>query len=70
MKRMKQKEKTSLSHMSIEELVKELGTIQAKLRFLRVERHTKHMKNTREARGLRLKIAVIETFIRQKELSV
>jgi len=67
---MKKKEKTSLSHMSKEELVKELGALEITLRSLRLDRYTKQTKNTREGRQLRKKIAVIQTFMRQKELVV
>ncbi len=56
--------------MSKEELVKELGALEITLRSLRLDRYTKQTKNTREGRQLRKKIAVIQTFMRQKELVV
>ncbi len=65
---MKKKEKTSLSHASKEELEKEVSALRAKSTSLRLERYTKQMKNTRERRQLRKKIAIMQTFIRQKEL--
>lgn len=67
---MKTKEKKSLVHQSKEELVKETAQLKGKLTTIRLDRFTKQMKNTREAREIRKKIAVMETFIRQKELTV
>ena len=65
---MKKKEKTSLSHASKEELEKEVVALRAKSTSLQLDRYTKQMKNTRERRQLRKKIAIMQTFIRQKEL--
>ena len=63
---MKKKEKISLSHASKEELEKEVNALRAKSTSLRLDRYTKQMKNTRERRQLRKKIAILQTFIRQK----
>lgn len=65
---MKKKEKTSVATMSREEATKELGVLQKKLGAMRLARFTKQQRNTREGREMRKKIAVIQTFLRQKEL--
>ncbi len=67
---MKKKEKTSLVTASTIELEKQLAETAKKLASLRLERYTKQMKNTREARTLRKDIAIIKTVIRQKEQAV
>ncbi len=67
---MKKKEKTSLIHASKEELKKQINELQAKLRVIRLDRYTKQLKNTRELREIRRKIAVMQTYIHQKELAV
>lgn len=67
---MKTKEKKSLAHQSKEELVKEITALKGKITTIRLDRFTKQMKNSRETREMRKKIAVMETFIRQKELAV
>ncbi|MBI2404859.1 50S ribosomal protein L29 [Candidatus Gottesmanbacteria bacterium] len=67
---MKKKEKTTLAALSREDAIKELALLKKKLATMRLERFTKQMKNTREGRQIRKKIAVIQTFMRQKELTL
>lgn len=63
---MKTKDKESIASQSKEELAKEATNLKAKLLTLKLDRFTKQMKNTREAREIRKKIAVIETFMTVK----
>ncbi len=60
----------SLSSLSKEELMKESNELQKKFATLRIERYSKPVKNTREMREIRKKIAQMQTFVRQKELVV
>ncbi|OGG35229.1 hypothetical protein A2363_02255 [Candidatus Gottesmanbacteria bacterium RIFOXYB1_FULL_47_11] len=66
---MKTKEKQTLISMKREELEKVLTDAQNALAILLVNRYSKQSKNAREARVLRSKIAVISTYMRQKELT-
>ena len=54
--------------MKGEELKKFLQMPAVRLRYLAMNRYSKQSKNSREGRLLARKIAIIETFIRQKEL--
>ncbi len=67
---MKTKDKKSIANESKEELVKEMTNLKAKLLSWRLDRYTKQVKNTREAREIRKKIAIIETFITVKGATV
>ncbi len=67
---MKTKDKKSIANESKEELVKEMTNLKAKLLSWRLDRYTKQVKNSREAREIRKKIAIIETFITAKGATV
>lgn len=67
---MKTKDKKSLSSQTKEELVKEVTDLKSKLVTMKLERFTKQMKNTREAREMRKKIAVIKTYITAKGATI
>ncbi len=67
---MKTKDKKSIANESKDVLVKEVLTLKDKLATLRLDRFTKQMKNTREGREIRKKIAVIQTFITAKGATV
>ena len=67
---MKLKEKQSFASQSKEELHKEAMSIQVKLSGFTIDRFTKQMKNSREARELRKRLAVINTFITAKGVTV
>lgn len=64
---MKTKEKNALASLKQTELVKEAESIEKKLRQIRLSRFTKPSKNTREAGQLRLRLAVVRTFMHKKE---
>jgi len=66
---MKTKEKQTLISMKREELEKVLTDAQNALAILLVNRYSKQSKNVREGSVLRRKIAIIETLLRQKELT-
>jgi len=53
--------------MKIEELTKNLTELQGKLRTFLHTQNTKQLKNTREGRNIKRKIAVIKTILHQKE---
>ena len=65
---MKYKEKQNFIKTNVLELVKEVDSLEEKLKKLKVERHVKQMKNSREGRTIQKKIAVLKTFIQQKQL--
>ncbi|HCM82414.1 MAG: hypothetical protein UW37_C0009G0012 [Candidatus Gottesmanbacteria bacterium GW2011_GWA2_44_17] len=65
---MKYKEKQNLKKTSVPELLKEAEKLEEQQRKIRVDRYTKQMKNSREGKNIRKKIAVILTFIKEKEL--
>ena len=65
---MKYKEKQNFIKTSIQELTKEVVSLEEKLKKLKIDRHVKQMKNSREGRTIRKKIAVLKTFIKQKQL--
>jgi ribosomal protein L29 len=66
---MKYKEKQNYNKTSIPELVKEVENLQGKLKKLTVDRHVKQLKNSREGRGMKKRIAVFKTFIKEKQLA-
>ncbi len=66
---MKKKEKQTLQGMKKEELVKVLADARNALVILKTGKFAKQIKNVREGKPLRQKIAVIKTLIRQKELT-
>jgi ribosomal protein L29 len=65
---MKYKEKQNFVKTNVLELVKEVESLEEKLKKIKVERHVKQMKNSREGRIIQKKIAVLKTFIQQKQL--
>jgi ribosomal protein L29 len=66
---MKHKDKIAIFDAGLDELTKQIGEIRLKLTQLKLERFTKPAKNTREMKNLRLKLAVLLTALRQKELN-
>ena len=66
---MKHNAKIALFDSTEDELAKQAGEIRSKLTSLKVERFTKPAKNSRETKNLRLKLALILTALRQKELN-
>ena len=67
---MKQKDKQNYSKTGIQELKKEIESLEDTLKKLRIDRYVKQMKNSREGKMIRKKIAVLKTFIQQKQLIV
>jgi len=65
---MKNKDKSLLIQADVQDLVKQAQDLRTKLAALTVSRYTKPSKNVREALFLRKKLAVVLTYIRQKEL--
>jgi ribosomal protein L29 len=65
---MKKKDKEQLHRMTPEELRKERDQLQKKVRDFTVNRSVKTIKNVREGREMRKRIAVIQTFLRAGEL--
>ncbi|MBI4065250.1 hypothetical protein HY409_02685 [Candidatus Gottesmanbacteria bacterium] len=65
---MKKKEKESLKNLKLTELGKQASDLTQKIEQAMMKRYTETLKNTREIRMLRMKKAVIHTYIREKEL--
>jgi ribosomal protein L29 len=65
---MKSKAQTTLQAMTSKELVKVLVDAKTALAILTMNRYTKQSKNVREGKALRQKIALVSTFLRQKEI--
>jgi len=66
---MKYKEKQDIKKMSIQDIVKEVDALEQTLKKIRIERYTKQMKNSREGKNIRKRIAVLLTFQKEKQLS-
>ena len=66
---MKYKEKQNVVKTNIQELVKEVVVLQEKLKKLKIDRHVKQMKNSREGREIQKRIAILKTFIQEKQLA-
>lgn len=66
---MKKKERVAYLNSTMEELHKHLTNTESALVHWSIDRHTKQMKNSREKSNMKKKIAVLKTFIRQKELA-
>jgi len=66
---MKKKDKEHIRTMKSEDLQSERNQLQKKLRDFTVHRTVKSVKNVREGRELRKRIAVVETVIREKEMT-
>lgn len=64
---MKQKEKETLKNLSLEELKAELRQAREKYAGLAFKHVTNPLANPLEMRTLRRKIAMVETFVSQKE---
>lgn len=67
---MRKKEKSTLAMLSREDAMKELALLKKKFATMGLERFTKQTKNTRGGREIAKKIAIMQTFMRQKELIV
>jgi ribosomal protein L29 len=65
---MKTKAQTALKAMTAVELLKVLVDAKTALAILTMNRYTKQSKNVREGKSLREKIAIVSTFLRQKEI--
>jgi ribosomal protein L29 len=66
---MKKKDKQLLFSADAVSLQKQSQEIKQKLNSMKVNLHTKPLKNTRELKNLRYKLAVIETMISEKEIN-
>lgn len=66
---MKKKDKASVQTMTKEELGKYIKELEQKLITFRLDRYTKQVKNVREGKLIRHKLAVAHTILNQKELS-
>lgn len=65
---MKKKELTTLVASDIEELRKEVSAMKRTITTTSVARRTKPVKNIREVKKMRNRLAIMLTAIRQKEL--
>lgn len=66
---MKRKDKETLSKSDLKELSKLISDTRQELVSLGINQNTKPEKNSRKARQLRNKLAVLLTIFRQKELT-
>jgi ribosomal protein L29 len=66
---MKRKDITTLAGADIKELKKDIETARKNLATLLLNRYTKPSKNVREAKEIKKKIAVMLTFVKQKEIT-
>jgi ribosomal protein L29 len=65
---MKYKDKQNARKTSIQDLLHEVEVLEEKLRKIRTDRHVKQMKNSREGKNIQKKIAVLLTYIKEKQL--
>lgn len=65
---MKRKDKETLRLLDKEELIKRLYDLKKTLFTASLEKFTKTVKNTRENKLLKQKVAVIKTILQEKEL--
>lgn len=65
---MKKKDKANISGMTVNELTSALAEVDEKLVKLNLARATSQNRNTREARNLRKRKAVILTKLHEKEI--
>lgn len=65
---MKRKDKTDISALSKEDLIKEIMSDKKHLVELAINRYTKQLKNIREYKLIRKKVALLSTYLRQKEI--
>lgn len=66
---MKKSEKAQIAGFTLPELVKRIEELETKLASGQVNRYTKQSKNTREAKHMRVTLAVYRTIARQKEIA-
>lgn len=66
---MKQKEKQTIRNMKVAELRQEVIATEKQWKKWRIDRYVKEMKNSRQAKQMRKKIAYLLTCIREQELS-
>ena len=67
---MKYKEKQNFIKTNMPDLVKEVASLQEKLKRLKIDLYVKQMKNSREGRGIQKRIAILKTYITQKQPTV
>jgi len=65
---MKQKDKQIMQKMSISELQKEVADLRVQWKKIRGERFVKEMKNSRESKTIRNKIAIVLTYMKEKQI--
>lgn len=66
---MKKKEKMTIAGMTVEELKAALAEVDNKLTQMTINQGRGQIRNTREARALRQKKAVMLTVLKEKELT-
>ena len=66
---MKKKEKNELRAATLEELKKQISNVEKNIAEKMRDRATKSVKNVREIKMLRKKLAVLKTVVRQKEFT-
>lgn len=66
---MKYKDKQNAQKTTAQDLIKEVAGLEDKLKKIRVDRHVKQIKNSREGKNIRKKIAILLTYIKEKQLS-
>ena len=66
---MKKKEKSELRGATLEELKKQISSVEKTVAEKMRDRATKSVKNVREIKMLRKKLAVLKTIVRQKEFT-
>lgn len=67
---MKKKEKGIIRSMSSDELTKHVRVLEAEIKVTKLERVTKPSKNSRANRSKRLRIAVSQTLLRERALTL
>ncbi|MEK9143584.1 MAG: hypothetical protein AAB481_03075 [Patescibacteria group bacterium] len=67
---MKKKEKGVLRSMSSEELTKHVRVLETEMRVAKLERVTKPSKNIRLLRSKRLIVAISQTILRERALTL
>ena len=65
---MKKKEKDSLRSLDTKELLQKVKDAQEALLKIHMDKSTSSTKNTRQMRKLRQTIAIVQTYVREKEL--
>lgn len=62
---MKRKEKMHIKTQNKTELVGQIDSINGQIQKMRIDRYTKAVKNVREIRNLKRKLAILKTMIHQ-----